>query len=338
MMKAIKGYWLFILLPYLFSCGGENKRHGNFSKTIPIVTRQVGFDSVFVKYPYRVKAAGTSIYVTDLHALDFFCHEFAYPSMKYQKSFAPRGKAPGEVTDVINLCFDSKGMMYLLDAFARKIYAYDGQQVGASVELPQEIIRSPDFTLYNDSVFIVLDYSGANRIVFIDRNGEIVRRMGHIPAEGHGGATSASLNEAWRPFIHYNPRNGILALVTQFGEVLELYDLKNDRTSVWVGEGGEPTYTLRGGRAIANGIRGYTDVVVGDKYIYALFWGHEMEKMKQGEITVQGGNIIHIFDLNGKPVRKYEIDRYITGFCVNEETGEVLGTDVNEEQLVIFSL
>ena len=40
-----------------------------------------------------------------------------------------------------------------------------------------------------------------------------------------------ALAQAWRSFIDYNPRNGILAVATQLGEVLEIYNLKDSTRS-----------------------------------------------------------------------------------------------------------
>ena len=44
-----------------------------------------------------------------------------------------------------------------------------------------------------------------------------------------------ALAQAWRSFIDYNPRNGILAVATQLGEVLEIYNLKDSTHVVCMG-------------------------------------------------------------------------------------------------------
>ncbi len=335
-MKTGRIFCLVAFLILIASCSREKGRHGGFPENVPVVTRQSGFDSVLIKYPYRIRVVDTVMYVTDLHGAGYFCHQYAYPSIKHQQSFSRKGKAPGELTDAVNIIVRRDGMVYMLDAFARKIYSWDGRNINLFMELPEELGRCMDFAMYNDSTFIVPDYLGDSRVAFVS-NGKIVRRMGKVPVKEQA-IPVVAVNQAWRPFMHYNPGNGILALVTQLGEVLEIYDLKNDATHKVIGPGGEPKFSLRGADASIEGIMGYGDVFVGDRYIYAIFWGHEMKKIRQREITVQGGNYIHVFDLEGNPVRRYELDRYITGFYVNETTGEVIGTDVNEDQLVMFNL
>ncbi len=327
--------WAVICL-LVVSCGEKTSRYAGFTETVDLTSRKHDFDGVYMKFPYRVRVSQSTLYVTDLHPEEYFCHTFDYPSMKYIKSFARRGKGPEEITDVGNIIV-ADGTVYMLDAFGRKIYTYDGDRINLFAELPEELIRCMDFTLYNDSVFIVPDYSGKQRLIFVDRKGEIIRRTGSIPGKDEkSNIPETALGQAWRPFIAYNPRNGISALANQFGEVLEIYDLRTDHVIVKIGPGGEPKFRMKGANVSMDGIRGYSDAFVGEQYIYALFWGYEMEKVRSGEITTDGGDLIQVFDLKGNPVRQYRLDCLITGFHVDETNGVIIGTDVNEEQLVTF--
>ncbi len=330
---------LCALSAFLFSC--SDHRGVKFPETVPVVTSQHGFDSVDLRYPYRVRLFDSTLYVMDLHADEFYCHKFTYPDLKFVRSFARRGKAPDELISIGNINVGAQGKVYVLNDFGRKMYIYDSKsgQFNQLAEFPVEMLYYSDFALYDDSTFVFPDYYGQCRLFFADRNGAIIRKMGNIPVkEKAGDIPEAALGSAWRAFIGYNPHNGIAALATQFGEVLEIYNLHNNTTKIVVGTGGEPKCKFRGAGAIPDGILGYSDVFVGEKNIYALFWGHEYKKIMSGEITVEGGNYIHVFDLEGNPIRRYELDCYITGFFVDEAAGEVIGTDVNEEHLVVFHL
>ena len=46
--------------------------------------------------------------------------------------------------------------------------------------------------------------------------------------------------QAWRSFLDYNPHDGVLAMVTQLGEVLEVYNLKDSMEVIRIVENGEP--------------------------------------------------------------------------------------------------
>jgi hypothetical protein len=90
-----------------------------------------------------------------------------------------------------------------------------------------------------------------------------------------------ALAQAWRSFIDYNPHNGVLAAVTQLGEVLEVYNLKDSTHVVCKGPHGEPEFRQSEGYAIPTGIMGFSDVQVTDHYIYAVFHGRTFKEYLQ---------------------------------------------------------
>lgn len=332
---------IFVLLIFFLVACTDSKQPFTFPKTIDVTTGQIDLDSVQLKYPYRIRITNTSLYLMDLHGYDYYCHQFEYPSMRFMHSFAKRGKGVNELASVGNIAVDRKGTLYLLGDFAKKIFTFhtDTNILETETELPEEIIYYPDFVLYDDSTYIMPDNYGKCRLYFINHQGKIVRTLGNIPNKKEMEHVSeAALGQAWRSFIGYNQANGILASVTQFGEVLEIFDLKNNREIIKVGMGGEPKCRYKGTEAFPDGILGYSDVYVGNQFIYALFWGHEYEKILEGKIRMHGGLFVHVFDLEGNPIKRYQLDRYITGLYINEETNQLLGTDANNEQLVIFDM
>ncbi len=147
------------------------------------------------------------------------------------------------------------------------------------ISLDKEIIRALDFALYDDSCFIIPDYSGKHRFHIIDMNGgDIKSSRGEIPSVEHTNKDIA-LAQAWRSFIDYNPDNGILAMVTQLGEVLEIFNLKDGTHIVKFGPHGEPEYNEAKGMAIPSGIMGFSDIQVTDKYIYAVFMAEALRRL-----------------------------------------------------------
>ena len=56
-----------------------------------------------------------------------------------------------------------------------------------------------------------------------------------------------ALAQAWRSFLDYNSHNNVLAMVTQLGEVLEVYNLKDSTYVVRIGENGEPEFKVADG-------------------------------------------------------------------------------------------
>ncbi len=278
------------------------------------------------------------MYITDLHADEHFCHEFDSHTYKYHKSFARKGKAPQELLSVGNFVADSKNDVLLLDVFARKIYRRNDLKIELLTAFPIDLGMVSDFTLYKDFVFIIPDVTGNNRLTFIDLNGKIIRNIGQIPDSRKINVPALTLAKAWRPFINYNPHNNIIAVATQLGDVLEIYNLQTGESFVTVGSDGEPVCKFDGINAKPDGVMGYGDVHVGDNYIYAVYWGHSIEAIKQGKIMEEGGELFRVFDLKGNPLKQYLLDAHITGFAVNESSGKVIATDPNNEQLVMFNI
>ena len=208
------------------------------------------------------------------------------------------------------------------------------------VSLDKEILRALDFVVYDDSTFIVPDYSGESRFCWVNRKGKLLRKMGEIPSANEEALMQArpALAQAWRSFIDYNPRNGVLAAVTQLGEVLEIYNLKDSTHVVRIGPHGEPKFKVAEGYGIPTGIMGFCDVQVADSAIYAVFQGRTFKEIaeasRRGDMT-DGGRCIYVFSLMGEPLRKYELDHAIYGITADEWKRSITITDVNEDDPIL---
>jgi hypothetical protein len=319
----------------------HNRAHSyaSFPVNISLAGEAMDTDIVMLRYPFRIKHQDSLAVIMDLHHPEFFYHSFTYPGFRYISSFGKRGQAPEENLSIENFRF-AGGAMWGLDANKHLIKAMpvQGDRVGTStkeIPLNKEIIRALDFDLYGDSCFIIPDYSGKHRFHFVDESGNIKSSHGEIPTLKRE-SRNIALAQAWRSFLDYNPGNGILAMVTQLGEVLEIYDLKNGGHVVKYGPHGEPGYQEVKGMAIPSGIMGFSDVQVTGKYIYAVFHGRSFKEIaKQQPPMIDGGQYVYVFSLKGEPLVRYTLDRYIYGIDVNEETKEIYAVDVNSNQPVV---
>ena len=210
-----------------------------------------------------------------------------------------------------------------------------------AVSLDEELLRTLDFVQYDDSTFITPDYSGDSRFCLVSRQDRLLRKIGTIPTANEDALKNArpALAQAWRSFIDYNPRNGILVAATQLGEVLEIYNLKDSTHLACIGPNGEPEFQISQGYGIPTGIMGFSDIQVTDNVIYVVFQGHAfkdiMQKAQQGINLPNGGQNIYVFSLEGKPLRKYALDHYIHGISVDEQKGIMIATDVNKDEPII---
>lgn len=305
----------------------------------------VPLDTAIFRFPYRIRVQGDTVAILDLHASEHFIQLFHYPDFSYIASLGRRGDSPEDMLSAENLRWDGNSL-WTLDANKSQLTRYGLSLSGDSllreevVSLDKEILRALDFVVYDDSTFIIPDYSGESRFCWVDRKGKLLRKMGEIPSINEEALMQArpALAQAWRSFIDYNPRNGVLAAVTQLGEILEIYNLKDSTHVVRIGPNGEPKFKVSEGYGIPTGIMGFCDVQVTNDAIYAVFQGRtfkEIAEAAQKGDMADGGRYIYVFNLTGELLRKYELDYAIYGMFVDEQKGTIMITDVNRDEPIL---
>ena len=319
----------------------------DFPETKNLTACILPMDTAVFRFPFRIKMQGDTVAIMDLHGMDHFIHLFHYPNFSYIISLGKRGDSPEEMLSVENIRWNGNSL-WALDANSSKLTRFglslsnDSLLREEAVSLDKEILRGLDFVIYNDSTFIIPDYSGESRFCWVDRTGKLLHKMGIIPTTNEEALKHArpALAQAWRSFIDYNPRNGILATVTQLGEVLEIYNLKDSTHIVRVGLHGEPEFQIAEGYGVPTGIMGFSDVQVTDSAIYTVFHGTSFKEIaRQSGRLPDGGKYIYVFSLEGEPLCKYVLDHYIYGIWVDEDTKTIIATDVNDDQpIVMFSI
>ena len=303
---------LFLSFFLFISCDHKHKEYAKgvlfysgFPHERELIGEVIELDTALLRYPFRIRIEGDRAIVMDLHGLDHYGHLFQYPSYQYLSSFGKRG-----------------------DSLLRD----------ETVTLDEDILRPLDFAIYNDSMFIIPDYSGENRLCRVNCNGKLIDKIGIIPTIDEKALENArpALAQAWRSFLDYNPNNGILAAVTQLGEVVEVYNLKDSTHVVRIGEYGEPEFKISDGYGIPTGIMGFSDVQVTDSAIYTVFHGTSFKEIaRQSGRLPDGGKYIYVFSLKGEPLCKYVLDHYIYGIWVDEATKTIIATDVNNDEPIL---
>lgn len=324
-------------------------RYTEFAANKELRAQVFELDTILFRYPYRVTVKDSIAVIMDLHNADHYLHAFTYPAWKHIVSFGKRGEAPEEMLSVANIQFHSLDSLWVLDPNKMEITRWEislstrSAQRVEEIKLDKRLVRSLDFRTM-ESGFFIPDYLGEHRFWQVDGSGHPLQSTGSIPSETATDEVSRpALAQAWRSFIDYNPANGILALATQLGEVLEIYNLKDSTRKVLYGPNGEPQFKDVKGESIPTGIMGFSDIQVTDKHIYAVFQGvkfkDKIAAYKRGEEPEDGGRYIYVFDLQGNPLQKYTLDKPIYGIDVNEETKTIIATCVeSDEPIMEFKL
>lgn len=317
-------------------------RYQSFPKEEKLQAKVTEIDTAVFRYPVRISKYNDSMLIVfDLHNADYFYHVFSYPDFNYISYFGKRDDGLGGLISAQGLRQSSGGEIWTLDADKADLITWtllphsNSFVNNKTTKLDESSIgKALDFVIYNDSTFIIPVYSGANRLIYVNKVGEVVKQVGRVPStEKYSRALHFVLTQAWRSFISYNPNNQILALATQLGEVIEIYNLKDNSHTVLIGEHGEPKFEVVDKKyAIPKGITGFSDITVTDSLIYAVFHGYtfdeKLEKRRQG-VTLDGGKYIYVFSITGEPVCKYELDRRINAFYIDEKGHKIIAIDVD---------
>lgn len=334
-----------ILLPLLITSCKNKAQHSSgilysdFPEEKQLLGETIELDTAVFRYAFRIRVNMGEAAVMDLLGSDHYFHVFNYPEFQYLNSTGKRGDSPAEMLSAENIRYIRKKIWVLdsnkseLVSFGKSLFGDSLLRLGA-VKLDKDVLRALDFAVYDDSTYIITDYSGNYRFCWVNRDGQLLRKTGSIPSEKEDVARPA-LAQAWRSFIDYNPQNGVLATVTQLGEVIEIYNLKDSTHIVCIGPNGEPEFRVSGGYGIPIGIMGFSDVQVTDNAIYTVFHGRSFKDIAGHKEHIDGGKYIYVFNLNGEPIRKYILDRAIYGIYVDERRGVIVATDVNNDQPIV---
>lgn len=347
-MKSLS--YILIGISTLAACSGNHKttfpRYSDFPETKAIKAQVADLDTILLRYPFRVAVRNSIAVVMDLHNADHFLHAFTYPEWKHLSSFGKRGEGPGEILSAENIQFNSLDSLWVIDANKMEITRWKISPANGSVERVEEIkldkklVRSLDFHTM-ESGFFIPEYMGEHRYWEVDMHGKPIKSVGEIPSETANEDTSRpALAQAWRSFIDYNPNNGILVMATQLGEVFEIFNLKENTHKVLYGPEGEPQFkAAKDGSGIPTGIMGFSHIKVTDRYIYAVFqdikFADKIADIQKGKEPENGAKYIYVFDLEGNPVRRYDLDRRINSIDINEETNTIVATQAKSDDPII---
>lgn len=333
------------------SCGKQTSQSEGYTtnKEMELLTckQEIASDSAFFRYPYRIEIKDGVAVLLDLHNDSHYLYAFSYPDWKLIAPFGRRGEGPDEMLsgDRVRIC--SVDSVWVLDANRMQITRWSVDTVQKSVARMEEIpldkrlLRTLDFCKSKNG-FLVTDYTGEYRYHEIGMDGQIQQSLGTIPTRDSTYLENRpALAQAWRTFMDYNPRNGVLAMVTQLGEVVEIYNRKTGFHKVLFGPEGEPVFKAVGGEAIPTGIKGFEDVRVTDSCIYASFDGMSFKEMlkafQEGKELPEGGKYLYVFSLEGELLHQYTLDHHVSGVELHDHHLFTTSMD-NDNPVVEYAL
>ena len=344
--------FLIVVALYAFTKGSPEAVHSEI--TFPIKEELQGrvlpLDSVFFRYPYRLEVRGDRVVIEDLHGPDHFYHLFTFPDFRYLHSFGQRGEGPEEMQTVDDFRWDGQ-TLWALDNIKSELVRWelsdsrDKMIRTECIKLDKATFRALDIVPFQNNSFLIPNYSGDSRFCQVDRKGKLIKKWGEIPTERKDDLQKYpyAFGYGWRSFIDYSPNTGTLVAATQFGEVLEIWNVKKNTHKVLKGKLGEPEFEILPEYAVPAGAVGHNDIQVTNRAIYVIYRGISIKEDRlahqKGKPLSQGGKTIRVFSLEGESLKEYKLDHSVSGIWIDEEIGKMWALDVNsDEPLVEYTL
>ena len=311
------------------------------------IVQDIDLEPVYFRYPYRIEIRDSLAVILDLHNDSHYLYAFTYPDWQPIAPFGRRGEGAGRAA--LGRPRTALRPRFRLGLGCQPDADYP---LGPSTRKPNRSRASKPSRSTNGcsarlisakhrtaSWSMITPASTVTHVLSPD--GQILRSVGTVPTRHKDLLENApALAQAWRSFMDYNPRNGILAQATQLGDVLEIHNLQTGFHTVIYGPGDEPIFTAYGSESVPKGTKGFNDVRVTDRYIYASYDGttfkEKLRRFQAGEKDPDGGFYFHVYDLQGKLLRRMHLNRSIFGIHIDETSDQISATTTDTDCPVVI--
>ena len=274
-------------------------------------------------YPRGIYLSGNHLVVFN-EKTDTLFQIFELPTMKYQGQFGIKGGGPKDFILPLAQSVSYRSDKFVLsDGDKLKQVSFDGNgiQVQATA-LPFGFSYYNGLQYLGDSSFCCFtDFQDEQPLMLLRPDGEIVK-FGDYPEDVSPRFKNVlARNQAYTGFLVAKPDGSRMALFYQFLQRWRIYDADGVLVSdnVWTG------HSLP---KVADEERCIHPIAVyaTEKYVYTLNLDMTVEEI--GKQVKKPS--IQIFDWDGHPQRKYELDVFISSFVVDENAGEIYGVFVED--------
>lgn len=335
-------YLFVILLCYILTSCTDNsiniRKVDGFPFALDIFPFEESEDDI-LKYAYILRIIGDKIIVTERKSdtiLTFLDKE----SLNFLYSKISKGKGPNEI--LLPGRLQVKGdTLFLLDQVRKQLHQYDINKLSKQNPLlPERIYNIPltgvvDVKYIDANSLIVSGFVDDGLVCILDSTGIIKEVIGNIPEGCPPGYTNTGYFNASNIFhIEMFPDNNSFIISSMFSDKLQIFNLNSKESFNIIGPDYTiPKFNLRNNYFIIDDDCkfGYYDIVLTENYIYGLYSGFSQTEMKKVKVAPSS---IFVFKHNGKPVGRFNLDRDIKAFDVDEKNGVFYTVQLNPQNKI----
>lgn len=316
--------FLFILIIF-FSCTSTPKSDFKdiiFSKknvtSINVASTEILNICDSIVSPNSVLCIGDYLVINEFGPNGSF-HTVDLKNGKYLGVFGNNGRGPGEMSMPATLTKDDNDNLYIFDIQQQKVVQYDIDSLLNKKKFQNEFkLKNLNGALaaiiLKSKVYSLNSRKSDYRIYVSDMKGKDIEGLGALP-NNFKNFPKNTFAEGHPAKIQYS--NNILALCYLTTPLIQIFNMENKQ---WTTIGGPEEFLSifetnnKAGMALAytdKSRSGYLDIKISKKYIYALYSGKHIFGT-----TDFNSKTIYVFELNGTPIKKINLDKGLISFDV----------------------
>jgi hypothetical protein len=288
-----------------------------------------------------------------IYGLDTLLTLYNLQTKKVIKRFGNQGKGPGNYGTISSLKYSpGKKELRVFDMILKRITSYKlTDLLAAKTHVTCTTLELAEFGQLDEvhileredtrTIIATNELIGSERLRIVDLNNNQVRNIGDIytthELKGEG---DFILHQAYKSHLAPNPVANKVVLGTHYTDRIEIYDLDNGERRIFRGpDVFNPTFSTTS-NPHAEGFPlfarttetefGFIQIQATQEFIFGLYVGKRSpEKMYEG-IEDELATSIIVFDWEGNPLAKYNLDQPLVDFSISEEGNKIYGLTYGE--------
>lgn len=335
----------FILIIFILSCQDNNKYIKEFPSTINLSPKYISINEIIkIDNIYKYK---DYIVLRDANVnADFFYYVYSLKDFSFLYKFCPQGNAPEEylMPSIIKNTPNNE--------FSLRDHATDKYATFLLTDTNSVLIDKFTFSTNDNRFFWEINYIDKNKYLLKRSNSKISSRelwdfSSKIQLDVIKNTFDLSKEmgkDYYTEFDDYwiSSYQNKVAFGYFFIDRIEIGTIRNNKINIekYIGTEKHPNfYTFKKGRGkfkynVDNNIVYYEYIVCTENNIYALYSG-----IPWGDLDKNHSSIIEIYNWQGEPAKKLNLEQSISAFAVNEKQGIIYGInpDINEDNILLYT-
>jgi len=334
-----------IIISYSCQNNKKEKKISEFPVKINLKGSKPSYNNKSGIYLSKMKILDSIIIAsnTDANTGDDYIYFFNKSTYEPILSTGKIGKGPKELTNPIRIIINKKkNCMWVFDLGKRKIWEYDIDSVMKRpaykphkyMELGSEMGMVYELTNWGDTI-VMGDGKGNSLVKFAYNKGKTIKELGTEHVE-KGNKSERAYSKTLRKKMCVNDKHNRLILGYRYYNRLSV--LNNNGEVLWSIKGKDKFTPRFKGLSPTDSKVAYFSTVSFDNYILGLYSGKKLGEFERGKFKLKFNyaEYIHVFNLDGEVLGKFELDREIYTMALDKENKKIIGFEPDKDNAFVI--